>query len=49
MKRLRSSDAFGVSAGFKFSSIDAQENPDRGYNRFDVEFSGLTVGGSYAF
>ena len=42
-------DALGVSAGFQFSSIDAQENLDRGYNRFDVEFSGLTVGVSYAF
>ena len=42
-------DALGVSAGFQFASIDAQENLDRGYNRFDVEFSGLTVGVSYAF
>ncbi len=42
-------DALGVSAGFQFASIDAQENLDRGYNRFDVEFSRLTVGVSYAF
>ncbi len=42
-------DALGVSAGFQFASIDAQENLDRGYNRFDVEFSGVTVGFSYAF
>lgn len=42
-------DALGVSAGFQFASIDAQENLDRGYNRFDVEFSGVTVGLSYAF
>ena len=42
-------DAFGLNAGFQFASIDAQENLDRGYNRFDVEFSGVTVGVSYAF
>lgn len=42
-------DALGVSAGFQFASIDAREKLDRGYNRFDVEFSGLTVGLSYAF
>ena len=42
-------EALGVSAGFQFSSIDVQENTDRGYNRFDVEFSGVTVGLSYSF
>ena len=42
-------DALGLNAGFQFASIDAQENVDRGYNRFDVEFSGVTVGVSYAF
>ncbi len=42
-------EALGVSAGFQFSSIDVQENTDRGYNRFDVEFSGVTVGFSYSF
>ena len=42
-------DTLGLSAGFQFASIDAQENLDRGYNRFDVQFSGVTVGLSYAF
>ena len=42
-------DALGVSAGFQFAAVDVQENTDRGYNRFDVEFSGVTVGFSYAF
>jgi hypothetical protein len=42
-------DALGLSAGFQFASIDARENLDRGYNRFDVQFSGVTVGLSYAF
>ena len=42
-------DVLGLSAGFQFASIDAQENLDRGYNRFDVQFSGVTVGLSYAF
>ena len=42
-------DTRGLSAGFQFASIDAQENLDRGYNRFDVQFSGVTVGLSYAF
>lgn len=42
-------DSLGLSAGFQFASIGAQENLARGYNRFDVQFSGLTVGMSYAF
>jgi hypothetical protein len=42
-------DSLGLNAGFQFASIDAQENLDRGYNRFDVQFSGVTVGMSYAF
>ena len=42
-------DSLGLSAGFQFASIDAQENLARGYNRSDVQFSGLTVGMSYAF
>ncbi|MDA0649518.1 MAG: hypothetical protein O2876_00885 [Proteobacteria bacterium] len=42
-------DSLSLSAGFQIASIDVQENLDRGYNRFDVQFSGVTVGMSYAF
>ena len=42
-------DALGLNAGFQFASIDAQDNLGRGYVRFDVEFSGVAVGVSYAF
>jgi len=42
-------DALGISAGFQLASVDVQENKERGHNRFDVEFSGLTLGVTYSF
>lgn len=42
-------DALGISAGFQFAAVDVQENKERGHNRFDVEFSGLTLGVTYSF
>lgn len=35
-------DALGITAGFQLAAIDVQEKKERGHNRFDVEFSGVT-------
>ncbi|MDG2459870.1 MAG: hypothetical protein P8M73_03215 [Luminiphilus sp.] len=49
MGQYRVTEAIGLMLGYQFAGIDIQENKDPGYNRFDVDFSGLTFGMTYSF